>query len=62
MATRYTTLKPRTYWDDEDWYPDTKSLQVYEDDEPHYTGLLDAQGNELVRVRQRQPIGFKVKA
>lgn len=50
------------YEDDEDWYAEAKPIQVYEDDEPQPTGILDANGNELFRVRERQPIGFKTCA
>ena len=35
-------------------------VTVYEpDDTPRYTGLLDAQGNDLYAVEQRNPIGFR---
>jgi len=41
--------------------PDPPCLVVYEDDSPEPTGLLDAQGNELYRVDEREPIGFRVR-
>jgi hypothetical protein len=35
-------------------------VTVYEpDDTPRYTGLLDAQGNDLYAVEERNPIGFR---
>lgn len=59
---KYTTKRPRARWCDEIEMDvmDPAPLTVYEpDDEPAPTGLLDAQGNELFRVRERNPIGYK---
>lgn len=60
---RYTSVKPRAYL--EDWYdrdPFPSHLTVYEPDEgPFFTGLLDAQGNELYAYDEREPIGFRIR-
>ena len=56
---KYVTKRQKAYWDDEDWYPDAPAVTVYEDDEPQYTGLLDAHGEDLYRVKERAPIGFR---
>ena len=65
MKRRYIVhpRRPRTAWfDDEDdmvYVSTPQSLLVYlKDDEPQETGLLDAQGNELFRDDERDPIGF----
>lgn len=36
----------------------TKGETVFEPEEPEWSGLLDAQGNRM--VREREPIGFKI--
>lgn len=61
MMRRYTT-KPRAIWVEDlgEECPDLPQITVYEDDCPQSTGLLDAQGNELYRVDEKEPIGFKV--
>lgn len=41
---------------DNDEYPKDRNVTVFDDDEPRYTGLVDAQGNPI--VRRREPIGF----
>lgn len=45
------------YWDDE--LLNLPNLTVFEPaPEPEKTGLFDSQGNELVAVDERDPIGF----
>ncbi len=48
--------------EDDDWglaRLDLPTVTVYvEDDGPERTGLLDAQGRPLYRVRERVPMGF----
>jgi hypothetical protein len=55
---KYITRSADTGW----WVHDaSESLAktVYEDeDKPADTGLLDADGTKIYRVRDRQPIGF----
>lgn len=71
MEQRLTKVKyiparvgQRAWWDDL-WQLDSsasgpKAVQIYEDDGgPQPTGLLDANGNELFRVREKNPVGFK---
>ena len=58
---RYIT-KPRAVWvsELEEECPDMPALTVFEPDgEPQPTGILDAQGNELFRMLERKPIGFR---
>ena len=55
----------RAWWDDL-YHLDPRSfgldrVQVLEtSDEPQPTGLLDVHGNELFRVTEKRPIGFRV--
>ncbi len=55
----------RAWWDDL-YHIDTRSsfvdrITVHEGPEgPQSTGLLDAQGNELFRLTEKHPIGFRV--
>ena len=55
----------RAWWDDL-YHLDPRSssvdrVTVHEtSDEPQPTGLLDAHGNELFRMTEKQPIGFRV--
>lgn len=62
--TRYVTRRPRPklLWDDvlrEEETGARSTVTVHEpEDEPQPTGLLDAQGNELMRETVRRPIGF----
>lgn len=60
---KYMT-KPRLRWDpslDEEIAP-LKGETVYDCDDPFIeTGLFDAHGNELCRVRERLSIGFRVR-
>lgn len=51
-----------------DWHNETdmpnhsKTMTVMcDDDQPVNTGLLDANGTPLYRVRERTPIGFKLR-
>ena len=37
---------------------DPRTITVHEDDEPKDTGLLDANGTPIYRVRERVPFGF----
>lgn len=51
-------------WQSESEYgwQDRPSLTVFEDDsQPMNTGLLDAAGAPLYRVRDREPIGFSLE-
>ncbi len=64
MTDRYVAIgrRPRAEWDDDPRLEDVSSRQVIvEDDAPVATGLVDASGLPLYRVRQRIAIGF-VKA
>ncbi len=64
---KYIKLSPaqRAWWDDL-YHLDLRSngmdrVQVLEmTDDPQPTGLLDAQGNELFRMTEKRPIGFRV--
>ncbi len=64
---KYVRLSPaqRAWWDDL-YHLDLRSngmdrVQVLEtSDDPQPTGLLDAQGNELYRMTEKRPIGFRV--
>lgn len=61
MTKCYVT-RPRSLWVDEleSEVSEPPHLVVYEDgNEPQPTGLLDANGNELFRVVDREPIGFR---
>ena len=54
-------IKPRSdLWE---WYedeaPQQTTVTIHEDDAPRYTGLLDSNGNELVKVPERVPMGFR---
>lgn len=59
MKTIYST---RAYWvvlDDDFDETERQTISVYEtDNEPIDTGLLDANGDRLFRVTEREPIGF----
>ncbi len=64
MTVRYVTRpKGYTYWDeDERGFADVSSRTILlDDDEPVKTGLLDASGTPLYRVRERIRFGFVVK-
>ena len=64
MPDRYIT-KPRQWWShelEEEMAAPTTITIVEETDDPIETGLLDRHGNPLYRVRERRPMGFKVKA
>lgn len=57
------TVKPRqkatAFYD---WYNSAgpSQITVHEDDDgPEFTGLFDAQGNEIFRVAEQFPIGFR---
>ena len=64
---KYVTLSPaqRAWWDDL-YHLDPRStgidrVQVLETScDPQPTGLLDVHGNELFRVTEKRPIGFRV--
>ncbi len=59
MAWRYVSRRPRAWQDDCGGWQDRPTITVHEDDdEPQDTGLLDACGNPLFRVRDRAPLGF----
>jgi len=63
---KYLTLSPaqRAWWDDL-YHLDPRSsgidrVQVFETSyDPQPTGLLDAHGNELFRLTEKRPIGFR---
>lgn len=64
MPPKYVTRRPRSTWCEElDMdVPDPAPLTVYEpDDGAEPTGILDASGNELWRIEEREPIGFRVR-
>jgi len=55
----------RAWWDDlyhlDPRSPSVDRVTVLETpDDPQPTGLLDAQGNELFRMTEKHPIGFRV--
>ena len=64
---KYLTLSPaqRAWWDDL-YHLDPRPSSVDRvtvletADDPQPTGLLDAQGNELFRMTEKRPIGFRV--
>jgi hypothetical protein len=64
---KYVTLSPaqRAWWDDL-YHLDPRStgidrVEVLETSyDPQPTGLLDVHGNELFRVTEKRPIGFRV--
>lgn len=60
--TRYIARRtpPRAWTDDSPWTTSQRpTLTVYEvDDAPTDTGLLDAHGTPLYRVRERATMGF----
>lgn len=64
-ALPYITRKPRPRQDGYDDWWDTEGpsqITVHEDDTgPQPTGLLDIHGNEICRVRDRLPMGFRLK-
>jgi hypothetical protein len=60
----YRSAKHCAWWDElqhqECQVSDPKSIQVYEADaDVQPTGLLDVQGQPLMRVTKKSPIGFK---
>ncbi len=58
---RYTTQKPRAYWDEEsDLHPTLVADTVITAEKPdaEWSGLFTANGEKLYRVRE--PVGFKV--
>ena len=57
MKYRYVAIRPKAHWADD--APLIPSLTVYEpEDKPEETGLLDANGVKLYRVRERIKMGF----
>ena len=50
-------VRPRADWSD-DAPTITGQIIVQEDDSPIDTGLLDAQGAKIFRVRDKLPIGY----
>lgn len=55
MTNRYATVRD----DNDDDDPSITAHELIEfDDIPQHTGLLDAQGRRLYRVRERIPFGF----
>ena len=65
MTRRYVALRrpvrPRAEWHDD--HPLLPSVVVVEpaDRTPQPTGLYDANGVELYRVEEREPVGFLAK-
>jgi len=60
---KYATRHKANHVNEDDliWLGTSSSIEVFEDDTPIPTGLLDANGNELYRVVERNSIGFKVR-
>jgi hypothetical protein len=60
MPPRYATTPPRAFWLDAEYFDtDGKTCTVHEDDNgPQWTGLLDANGTRLYRVRETVRVGF----
>lgn len=61
--TRYVAMArapkgEREWWDDPAPAPTTQTVYC-EDDEPVNTGLYDANGTPIYRVKDRLPIGFR---
>jgi hypothetical protein len=59
MRYRYIALPspPKSHWADD--APLVRDLTVYEEeDKPQETGLLDARGTKLYRVREKIKMGF----
>ena len=55
----------RAWWDDlyhlAPRWPSVDRVTVHETpDDPQPTGLLDAHGNELFRMTEKRPIGFRI--
>ena len=62
VVIRYVT---RARWSEvlEQDLDDRASVTVYEPDPaPEFIGILDAQGNELFRIEERDPIGFRCQS
>jgi hypothetical protein len=61
----YITRRPRPVRADDDYWYETGGpdhITVHEpEDGPVFTGLYDAHGNELCRMTDRLPMGFRVK-
>lgn len=59
----YLTKRPRSYWceDTGAYINPTGETVIEQDNDPEPTGLLDASGNELYRVRDKSPIGYRSK-
>lgn len=57
--TRYVAIKPKAYSDWMDQPPIAAATTIYEqEDKPEETGLLDANGTPLYRVRDKIKMGF----
>lgn len=55
---RYIT-RPKADWDDPPVVADVSTrIVIIDDDAPVNTGILDASGTPLYRVRDRVPFGF----
>ncbi len=62
---RYVT-KPKAIWVEDDLYEQApayaEQITVFETDAtPQPTGIYDADGNELFKVNDREPIGFRIR-
>jgi hypothetical protein len=59
MASRYfACLWVADEFEENSVGPSSGIIVIDQDNEPQYTGLLDADGNRLFRVRERAPMGF----
>jgi hypothetical protein len=61
MGVRYVAVppKPKSGWWEEHGTPPFITTTVFERDaEPEATGLFDARGNKLMKVTDRDPVGF----
>lgn len=61
VCMKYLSKPARQYWEESWQEPKTSITVIEEDDRPQDTGLLDADGNRLYRVKERRPIGFTAK-
>ena len=60
---KYITKPSKLYWNEDVQMetPERMHLVVFEDHDPVDTGLLDAFGNYLYRLPEREPIGFQMR-
>lgn len=52
-------IRPQQWWDDADYSGATRSITIHENlDDATPTGVLDANGVMIVRLRERVAFGF----